>query len=169
MPESISRLMDGEVDDTEIEVVCGQLRRPDAVATWVCYHVIGDSLRGSPSPRPGFAARFAARLASEPTVIAPHAQSRSQPTRPVPVPWAVAASVAAISVVGWVAYATLDTSPTAIAKAREAATVRAAQVRPPAVPADYLLAHREYSPTAPIEGIGPGLRTASAISPNARP
>jgi hypothetical protein len=53
--------------------------------------------------------------------------------------------------------------------AREAATVRAAQVRPPAVPLDYLLAHREYSPTAPIEGIGPGLRTASATSPAIRP
>ena len=165
MPESISRLMDGEVDDTEFEVVCGQLRRPDAIATWVCYHVIGDTLRGGRSPTPGFASRFATRLASELTVIAPHAQ----PTRPVPLAWAVAASVAAVSVVGWVAYATLDTSQTAIAKAREAATVRAAQVRPPAVPADYLLAHREYSPTVPIEGIGPGLRTASAIGPEARP
>ena len=69
MPESISRLMDGEVDDTEIEIVCGQLRRPDAVATWVCYHVIGDSLRGSPSPRPGFAARFAKRALLPPVVI----------------------------------------------------------------------------------------------------
>jgi len=81
----------------------------------------------------------------------------------------VAASVAAVGVVGWVAFATLDTSPAAMAKARESATVRAAQVRPPAVPTDYLLAHREYSPTAPIEGIGPGLRTASAIAPDARP
>ena len=165
MPESISRLMDGEVEDTEVEIVCGQLQRPDAVATWVCYHVIGDTLRGGPTPTPGFAARFAARFASEPTVIAPGAQR----SRPVPFAWAVAASVAAVSVVTWVAFATLDTSPTAIAKAREAATVRAAQVRPPAVPADYLLAHREYSPTAPIEGIGPGLRTASAISPDVRP
>lgn len=165
MPDSISRLMDGEIDNTEFEVVCGQLRRPEAIATWVCYHVIGDTLRGGPSPTPGFASRFAERLASEPTVIAPHAQ----PARPVPLAWAVAASVAAISVVGWVAYATLDTSPTAIAKAREAATIRAAQVRPPAVPADYLLAHREYSPTVPIEGIGPGLRTASAIGAEPRP
>jgi sigma-E factor negative regulatory protein RseA len=164
MAESISRLMDGEVDETEIDVVCAELRRPDAVATWVCYHVIGDTLRRGPMPVAGFAERFAARLASEPTVLAPHAQ----PTRPIPVPWAVAASVAAISVVGWVAYATFDTSPTAIAKAREAATVRAAQVRPPAVPLDYLLAHREYSPTAPIEGIGPGLRTAAAVSPAVR-
>ena len=165
MSDNISRLMDGELDESELEVVCGHLRRPDAVATWVCYHVIGDALRGAPLPKRGFADRFTARLAAEPTVIAPGAQR----SRPMPVAWAIAASVAAMSLVGWVAYATLDTSPSAIARAREAATVRAAQVRPPAVPADYLLAHREYSPTAPIEAIGPGLRTASAIAPDARP
>ena len=165
MPDSISRLMDGELDDSEIEIVCGRLRRPDAVATWVCYHVIGDSLRGGPAPTRGFGERFAARLASEPTVIAPGAQR----SRPVPVAWAVAASVAAVSVVGWIAFTTLDTSPTAIARAREAATVRAAEVRPRVVPNDYLLAHREYSPTAPIEGISPGFRTAAAITPAAQP
>jgi len=164
MAESISRLMDGELDDTEIEIVCAELRRPDAVATWACYHVIGDALRRGPTPIPGFAERFASRLAAEPTVIAPQADR----TRPVPVAWALAATVAAVSVVAWVAYATFDTSPTAIANAREAATVRAAQVRGPAVPVDYLLAHREYSPTAPIEGIGPGLRTAAATSPAIR-
>jgi sigma-E factor negative regulatory protein RseA len=165
MPDNISRLMDGELDDTEIELVCGELRRPDGIATWACYHVIGDTLRGGPAPTPGFTGRFAARLAAEPTVIAPGAQRG----RPVPLAWAVAATVAAVTVVGWAAFVTLDTSPTAIAKAREAATVRAAQVRPPAVPADYLLAHREYSPTAPIEGIGAGLRTASAIGSDVRP
>jgi sigma-E factor negative regulatory protein RseA len=165
MPDSISRLMDGELDDTEIEIVCSRLRRPDAVATWVCYHVIGDALRSGAMPTPGFADRFAARLAAEPTVIAPGAQR----SRPLPVTWAVAATIAAVSVVGWVANATLDSSPSAIAKAREASTVRAAQLRPPAVPTDYLLAHREYSPTAPIEGIGPGLRTAAAVGSDARP
>ena len=165
MADSISRLMDGELDDAEIEIVCGRLRRPDAVATWACYHVIGDTLRGAVAPAPGFAERFAARLAAEPTVIAPGRER----TRSVPVAWALAATVAAIGVVGWAAFATLDPSPAAIAKAREAATVRAAQVRPPPVPTDYLLAHREYSPTAPIEAIGPGLRTASATSPDVRP
>ena len=139
MAESISRLMDGEVDDTEIEIVCAELRRPEAIATWACYHVIGDTLRRGPVPIPGFAQRFAARLAAEPTVLAP----QTERPRPMPVAWAAAATVAAVSVVGW--------------------------VRPPAVPLDYLLAHREYSPTAPIEGIGPGLRTASAISPGIRP
>ena len=47
MSESISRLMDGEVDYTELERCCTELTSNDAVVTWVCYHVIGDHLRGS--------------------------------------------------------------------------------------------------------------------------
>ena len=158
MSESISRLVDGELGDDELETVCGRLRRPDEVTTWVCYHVIGDTLRGSGVPRPGFSARFSARLAAEPTILVPGARR----SRPVPMAWAVAATVAAVTVVGWVAVATLEISPTAMAKSREAAVVSAAQVRPPAVPADYLLAHREYSPTAQIQGVGPNLRAVAA-------
>jgi sigma-E factor negative regulatory protein RseA len=165
MTDKISLLMDGELDDADAEDVLRQMKRPDAIATWVCYHVIGESLRGGCVPTAGFAARFAGRLAAEPTVIAPRA-SRSQP---LPAVWAAAATVAAVAVVGWAAYATFETSPTAVARAHEAATIRAAQVRPPAVPADYLVAHREYSPTAPIEAIGPALRPASAWTAVPRP
>jgi sigma-E factor negative regulatory protein RseA len=162
MSEIISRLMDGELGDDELEAICGRLRQPGEVTTWVCYHVIGDTLRGSGVPSRGFAARFSARLAAEPTVFVPGARR----SRPVPMAWAIAATVAAVSVVGWVAVATLEISPTAIAKGHEAAAVRAAQVRPPAVPADYLLAHREYSPTAQIQGVGPSLRAVAAdVSP----
>lgn len=165
MPESISRLMDGDLDDADVAGVCGSMRQPDAVATWVCYHVIGETLRGGEGRAPRYSRRLASRLASEPTVIAPNAVR----SRPVPMAWAAAATVAAVAVVGWVAYATLDTAPTAIAKAREAVTIRAAQVRPQPVPADYLRAHREYSPTTPIEGIGPVLRAASAETPGVSP
>ncbi len=163
MPDSISRLMDGELDDAEIAGVCGHMRQPDAINTWVCYHVIGETLRGEDCRWPRVSRSFATRLASEPTVVAPIA-ARS---RPLPIAWAVAATVAAVAVVGWVAMATFDPSPSTIAKAREAATIRAAQVRPQAVPPDYLLAHREYSPTTPMEGIGPLLRPAAAESADA--
>lgn len=163
--ERISRLMDGELDDAEMESVWVRLHRPDTASTWVCYHVIGDALRGTCVSSPGFAARFAARLAAEPTVLTPGVRR----ARPVPVAWAIAASVAAIAVVGSVAVATFETSPTAVAKAREASVVRAAQVRPPAVPADYLLAHREYSPTAQIQVIGPGFRDAMVPAADGRP
>ncbi len=160
MGEDISRLMDGELDDGEADAVCGRLRQPDGKAIWVCYHVIGDALRGGGGSSPGFAERFAARLAAEPTVLAP----RVGHGRPLPFVWAAAAAIAAVAVVGWVALTTLDGPSAAIAKAREAGAVRAAQVRPPSVPVDYLQAHQEYSPTAQIQGVGPNLRAVSAAT-----
>jgi sigma-E factor negative regulatory protein RseA len=163
MGEDISRLMDGELDDGDVDALCGRLQRPDGKATWVCYHLIGDALRGSGSLAPGFAQRFAARFAAEPTVLAPNVRK----SRPLPFVWAVAATVAAVAVVGWVALTTLDAPAIAIAKARAAGAVRSAQVRPQAVPADYLLAHQEYSPTAQIQGVGPNLRAVSAPAADA--
>ncbi len=165
MSDSISRLMDGELDDSDVVGACNGMRQPEAVSTWVCYHVIGEVLRGGTGAPPRLSRGFAARLASEPTIIAPSAIR----SRPLPMAWAAAATVAAVAVVGWVAYATVDTSPTTIARAREAATIGAAQVRPQPVPADYLLAHREYSPTTPMEGIGPLIKAAAVESADARP
>ena len=43
MNESISRLMDGEIDDAELQSVMAGLKRPDGLATWACYHAIGDT------------------------------------------------------------------------------------------------------------------------------
>ena len=74
-------------------------------------------------------------------------RARTRTSQPATFAWAVAATVAAVTVVGWTAFSMVDAPPTAIAKAREAAAVRAAQVsRRADVPADYLLAHQEYSP-----------------------
>jgi len=46
MNERISRLMDGEIDASELDVVCSALKGDDALLTWTCYHTIGDALRG---------------------------------------------------------------------------------------------------------------------------
>lgn len=165
MGEEISRLMDGELDDGCVENACAQLKQPDGMATWVCYHVIGDSLRGTSDITPGFSRRFAARLAAEPTVLAPRAHA----ARPQTYAWAAAAGVAAVALVGWVAFGTLQTEPAAMAKAGEAATIRPTQVFPRSVPADYLLAHQEYSPTAQIQGVGPYLRSVAAPVGDAKP
>jgi sigma-E factor negative regulatory protein RseA len=165
MGEDISRLMDGELDDEQLDVVWAQLKRPEGVATWAGYHVIGDTLRGTQRLSPGFSERFAARLAAEPTVLAP----RAKPTRSLSLAWSVAATVAAVAVVGWAAVGTLDPQANAMAKAREAAVARAAQIKPRSVPVDYLLAHQESSPTTQIQGVGPYLRPATATSFEARP
>jgi sigma-E factor negative regulatory protein RseA len=165
MGEHISRLMDGDLDDAAADEAFRQLKHPEGVAIWVSYHVIGDVLRRTSAPAPGFAARFAARLEGEPTVFAPIPRSSNR----LPLTWAVAASVAAVMVVGWVAVSTLDPQPTAVARAREAVAVRSAQGSAQPVSPDYLLAHQEYSPTTQIQGIGPYLRSVSSGEADGRP
>ena len=164
MGEQISRFMDGELEGAEADAVFRELKGPDGVASWVCYHVIGDTLRRCGEPTPGFSERFAARLETEPTVLAPRPKRAPR----LPFVWAAAASVAAVLVVGSVAVSTLDPQPTAIAKAREANAVRTAQTRPQPVSPDYLLAHQEYSPTTQIQGVGPYLRAVAAGEPDGR-
>ena len=158
MGERISRLMDGELEGADADAAYRELTELHGVALWAAYHVIGDALRRTCEPAPGFAARFAERLAAEPTVLAPMAR----PNARLPLAWAVAATVAAVTVVGWVAVSTLDPQPTALARAREAVTVRSAPATPQPVSPDYLLAHQEYSPTTQIQGVGPYLRAVSS-------
>lgn len=164
MREHISRLMDGDLDDAECDAAFRELKGADGVAVWVSYHVIGDALRTGGSPMPGFAARFAERLDAEPTVLAPMPRQSNH----LPLAWAVAASISAVMVVGWVAVSTLGPQSTMVARAREAATVRSAPGDPQSVSPDYLLAHQEFSPTTQIQGVGPYLRSVSSGGPDAR-
>jgi sigma-E factor negative regulatory protein RseA len=175
MKENISRLMDGEVEDAEFERCVVDLRSGEAMETWMCYHVIGDSLRGAHgvSGRAScqLSARFRTALAAEPTVLAPP-PARIRTSQPATFAWAVAATIAAVTVVGWTAFSMVDVPPNAIAKAREAATMRAAQVKPQAdVASEYLLAHQEFSPAMAIQSGAPYLRaaTATAIEPQQKP
>lgn len=71
--EQISAFSDGEADN-QLDMVLEALRERDGQATWDVYHHIGDVLRSDEmafAMRPDFAARMAARLEAEPTVIAP--------------------------------------------------------------------------------------------------
>ncbi len=155
MNENISRLMDGELDPGELDGICAGMRQPGAIVTWTCYHVIGETLRGTAVLATVRGEQFPARLAAEPTVLAPRARTASGKTT-----WAfaAAATLAAITVVGWTAMSVVADTPTAVAKAGEATAVSAARVRPATIPADYLLAHQEYAPAAAMPGVGPYLR-----------
>jgi sigma-E factor negative regulatory protein RseA len=153
--------MDGDVETSELDIVCGGLNRPDTMTAWACYHMIGDALRGSETICAGFSDRFAERFAAEPTVLAP--QRRAAPDVATWA-WGAAATLAAVTVVGWTAMSLVGETPAAVAKAGEASAVRAARVRPSTVPADYLLAHQEYSPAATIQGGGPYMRAAVSQS-----
>ncbi len=170
MNDNISRLMDSDLDDVEFERLCADLKTDVSIETWACYHLIGDHLRGTGGVSPGFGRRFAATLAAQPTVLAPAAARATRQLAPAPFAWAVAATLAAVTVVGWTAFSMVDAPPTAVAMAREASTVRAAQVKPAAdVPAEYLVAHQEYSPANAIQGGSMYLRSAVSQGTTPRP
>jgi negative regulator of sigma E activity len=161
-PEEISLLIDGELEPVRADAVVTSLCRAEGLATWVCYHVIGDAVRGVAS-RGLDSRRFTELFAAEPTVLAPPRRSPA----PHAIALALAATVAAVSVVGWVALTTMPTPVAAIASARQAVGVRAADARP-VVDNEYVLVHQEYSPTNAIQGIGPYLRAVAATEPDAR-
>lgn len=72
--EQISALADSELADSHIDAALAALRQVDERDAWDAYHQIGDLLRSDEMAvalRPDFAARFAARLEAEPTIIAP--------------------------------------------------------------------------------------------------
>jgi len=164
MNERISQLMDGELDEPAIETTLAALRRdPQAAETWRTYHLISDAMRDTPLLSAGFAARLAERLAAEPTVLAP---ARRQP-RPRLV-WAAAASVAAVGLVGWLAFAPQPEPAARVASAPKSASP--ALHKPPVVAVttilpkaanDYLLAHQGFSPRVYLQGMAPYVRTVS--------
>lgn len=158
MNEDLSRLMDGDLDEAEVDRVLSECRQPAALATWLCYQVIGDALRGAPDAPPAISRRFAQALAAEPTVLCAPRRQHAVATWA----WAAAASIAAVAVVGWTAFTLTDDPRTAIAKAREATAITAASVRPQALPQDYVLVHQEYSPATALQGVSPYLRAVSA-------
>src|SRR5439155_25057807 len=103
MREKTHRLMCGELDEKSDAGLIDWLGR-DGEALHACraYHLISDAMRDSCMVSDGFAARVAARLSGEPALLAP-ARPQAEPRK-----WLVlsaAASVAAVSLVGWLAFA----------------------------------------------------------------
>ena len=165
MKSKISALMDGELERHEasgtIDALHGQ---GDARETWRSYHLIGDSMRDARLLSADFAARVAAKLSQEPTVVAPQRLAR-QATRRSAWSLAAAASLAVAFVLGS-AFLMMrqDTeSPPRIATApvTDTAAKDLAQVAPPDAANDYLLAHQGYSPRNSLQGMAPYVRTVS--------
>lgn len=154
MKKQLSVLMDGELDDEESRVVLGKLKQDEALrAEWEVYHLIGDSLRQTPVWDEGFKARFAERLAAEPTVLAPRAMQTA--ARP-PLNWSLAASLAAVSLVAWTAYQL--NQPDAGARQAKIPEIASAGSMSPNLN-DFLNAHQEFS-VAAIHGASPYLQAS---------
>ena len=196
--ESVSSLMDGELAAEESTRAIARLK--DAAGdgpqreSWDAYHLIGDVLRdattGAPALSAGFQARFSARLADEPTVLAPQATRLKPKSRWQTYAMSAAASVAAVVVVGWMALSStkpegvpggsgtsvlatapvlvvqpLALQPAGLAPQQAAALVAAAKPNAKFEHAhEYLLAHQGISPTTAFQGVAPYVRTVSAAA-----
>ena len=168
MKDRLSALMDGELDDkSAAEVIQALGSDREAVRAWRTYQLISDAMRQSRVLSEGFTARVAERLATEPTVLAPRArvpgfQSESRKWFAL----SAAASVAAVALVGWLAFSPQpQVAPAPVAQAP-------IEVKPNIVPLptaanDYLLAHQGFSPRVSLQGMAPYVRTVAehAVEP----
>lgn len=160
--------MDGELERREAAGAIGALEPGgEARETWRTYHLIGDAMRETHALSAGFSARVAERLGREPTVLAPRPSLLMRPLE-VPAWSALAASLAAVAFVGWVAFQPQESTVT-VAKAPAAVvlpvpTVReAALVAPPAAANDYLRAHQGYSPRYSLQGAATYVRVDAEV------
>jgi sigma-E factor negative regulatory protein RseA len=164
MKEKLSALMDGELDDKSAAKIIQALGSDrDAVRTWRTYQLISDAMRESRLLSVDFASRLASRLAAEPTVLAPRSL-QAEPRK-----WfalSAAASVAAVALVGWMAFGPQPQTPPApgpVAQPEPQPNI----VPLPSTANDYLLAHQAFSPRIYLQGMAPYARTVAeqAVEP----
>jgi len=155
MKDRLSALMDGELDDkSATEVIEALGHDQEAVRTWRTYQLISDALRESRLLSADFTARFSQQLAKEPTVLAPRSMQRESRKW---VALSAAASIAAVALVGWVAFAPPPGS-VPVAQVQTEAAKPPVMVPLPNSANDYLLAHQAFSPRG---SLAPYIRTVS--------
>lgn len=168
MQERISAMMDDQASAQEVDALLQQLAQDEALCQhWETYQLIGDALRGQ--PQGNIRARVSACLVAEPA----HSVAVEQSRRNRPKRWAMslAASLAAIAMVGGLALhlgvllpsesasqiAVLEQSPAApstpqsMSIAGTASVPKASSEEPPQTSAmqEHRLAHEQVS-SAPM-------------------
>jgi sigma-E factor negative regulatory protein RseA len=170
MKDRISMLMDGELDDGSAARAIDALTRVDeaggqagseAREAWRSYHLISDALGKSRMLSAGFSERVAAALAAEPTVLAPRRFAVPREPRR----WlALAAGIAAVSLVGWLGFAPQQTAVAPVAQGPQPVAAKEANAPVAPLPSgayDYLLAHQAFSPRMSFQGMAPYALTVS--------
>lgn len=145
MSEQISALIDDEIAaEDAMHIITSMQSQKQAAEAWQYYHLIGDVMRGDAAFSKDFKQNLMKKIDAEATVLSPAAQKAStavsNPTlikTKLPAAWSIAASVAAVAVVGLMAFDThvqnTDIAPIEIAQS---------------IPSEYLLAHRASAPSS---------------------
>lgn len=168
MNERISALMDGELEGRAAAQALDLLASdPEALQAWRAYQLISDAMRDTPLLSAGFAASVADRIAAEPTVLAPHRLDAQPRRHQVRWPAAVAAGLAGVGLVGYLALNPQPAGVIPVAQGPSPAAKPALIPLPTATP-DYLLAHQGFSPRVSFQGMAPYVRTVSDQANEAR-
>ena len=173
MQDKISALMDSELDPEDAAAVVEQFAKTDGLSEqWAVYHLISDVLEHSEARHIDVSRRVSARLAAEPSLIPSVTVLHPKPKpKRKPVAYAAAASIAAVVAAGWMSLQTtqaphqqLSLADARTAPANSIPVIPAASPVPASAPVqinDYLLAHREFSPSTAMHGVAPYTRTVA--------
>ncbi len=164
MTEQVSAFLDGEMDRERLDKnIQKLLSDKQAMQKYRDYQSIGEVMRGqAPDAKPDLTSQIMAKIEAEPTVLSPNAiqapssittQSLSHGKKTIAPAWSIAASVAAVMVVGLFSWQNVPTEQTTFAQAGLMSTpsivaAPASQVATvDAIPAYYIEAHHVSAPS----------------------
>lgn len=167
MNDQLSALMDGELDDANSRQLVATLARdPESRQAWYDYHLVGAALRNEPFLDTDLTATVMAALEDEPVILAPRNLPGARGTDRGHGWMALAASLAGVIFVGWIALA--PPSPIAVpgtiaaAKQKTPIAVAESSTKQAARLQEYLVAHQAHAPSMSPQGGTRYVRTVSA-------
>jgi sigma-E factor negative regulatory protein RseA len=177
MSEQVSEMLDGEIEQSELaKRLSSMLSNKTAKAAYRDYQLIGEAMRGTYEYDDKLTQSIMDKIDLEPTILSPSASIRSAEStvadnelgnnvelihsnnnvRFLPRAWSIAASVAAVMVVGLFVmnqemHTFMDQPTMAIAQSDEMTLNGVNQtptaLTPTAIPEEYLRAHRASAPS----------------------
>lgn len=161
MTKELSALLDGELEMHEKSALWATLKaEPQLRGRWQEYKLISDALHAEANLASDLTAKVMRDLAEEPVILAPRVRQAKTWSGAI---MALAASVAGVAVVGWLALApqVQEGGVPALAVAKQQPVAVAAHSAGQHGLQEYVLAHQANSPTSYLQGGTQHVRTVS--------